>query len=223
MASHGVADLELFIGPSGKRPAVDTFDADLQDAIVQTRRRSNRSGAVPARRKSRRKVRYWPWVKSNSLGHRHGRKSHDNSVADGFLDVCDFKIVKARHGAPPSDALEIVKGFKTVAAAPLRLAGGRAELAQCVPDVAAAIGAAFWFAFLADGRGDAVFFQLRRACPFRSSSQWSTGGTESAVSGSSFSIPRSRSAVSMSKLIIGGRRAAGIGGGDRTTFSVSPS
>ena len=80
----------------------------------------------------------------------------DNRIANGVVDVGDGEGVELRHG---SDALEIVKGFKAVAAAPLRLARGGAELADAFDMITAAMGTGIWSACGGRG-GNAVFCEL---------------------------------------------------------------
>jgi hypothetical protein len=100
-----------------------------------------------------------------------------------------------RDNGVASDALEIVEGFKAVAAAPLRLAGGGAELADAFEIGRAAAGATLRAAG-GLGRRDAVFLQPRAA--LLAQPVGGPGRRELRVSSRSASMPRARSAASIS-------------------------
>ena len=94
-----IADLEVGVGPGRKGPAIDPFDADLQDTLVLARTdriAAAQLGAVEIAAK--RQVLALGEVERCRRAIDGFQRDH-HRITDGVFNVGDFERVKAGHGA----------------------------------------------------------------------------------------------------------------------------
>ena len=115
----------MLIGPCRKSAAIDTLDADLQNALILAR--ANRIGPAQfdaIEIAAERQILALCEIESRRIAIDRLQR-HDDSVARFTTDIRHLKGMKTRHGRSlphRSDAFEIVEGFKTIETAPACLA-----------------------------------------------------------------------------------------------------
>ena len=109
-----------------KRPPATRLMA-MRRAHRRGRSRSSSCGAAPRRRAACAQVRCWPGLEAERVAQRSGT-ANVTEIASGVSRFTSTIVTAWKSRSIGSDALEIVERLGAGLAAPMRLAGGRAEL-----------------------------------------------------------------------------------------------